>query len=349
MKKFEKLRMIEAGETANSLEKDGKNYKIVISAECFPSLVELGNARPIHARRTHNGNDLLDGYIGHFENFQSDDTAVYADLILSEALERAYPSEFIFMATMIEKEPELLGVSVNQLDIKEFNDETLTANVIQVTELFSADLVGLPAATSSLFNNNFNQNEMSKFFTKLASLLTAKKTELATETVTTKDGEVLTIIAKGESADLGDEVHDAEGNPVPDGDYHVSIGEGEDMILSVIDGKISDVEEVEDEEVEDEAELEEQESGDEMADDEKSENEKKTPTPEELSKAVAAAVKTEMAKYTAELAAIRTQLGRKTPVPPADKTEVKTEVKKGATKLSREAVQAAFRANRKKW
>lgn len=344
MKKFEKLRIIEAGETANSLEQDGKNYKIVISAECFPSLVELGNARPIHARRTHNGNDLLDGYIGHFENFQSDETAVYADLILSEALEKAYPSEFTFMATMIEKEPELLGVSVNQLDIKEFNDETLTANVIQVTELFSADLVGLPAATSSLFNNNFNQNEMSKFFTKLASLLSAKKTELATETVTTKDGEVLTIIAKGESADLGDEVHDAEGNPVPDGDYYVSIGEGEDMILSVIDGKISNVKEVEDE-----AKREEQEGDDQMADDEKKDDEeKKTPTPEELSKAVAAAVKTEMAKYTAELAAIRTQLGRKTPVPPAGKTEVKTEKKTG-TKLSREAVQAAFRANRKKW
>lgn len=344
MKKFEKLRIIEAGETANSLEKDGKTYKIVISADCFPSLTELGNARPIHARRTHNGNDLLDGYIGHFENFQSDETAVYADLILSEALEKAYPSEFTFMATMIEKEPELLGVSVNQLDIKEFNDETLTANVIQVTELFSADLVGLPAATSSLFNNNFNQNEMSKFFTKLASLLSAKRTELATETVTTKDGEVLTIIAKGESADLGDEVHDAEGNPVPDGDYYVSIGEGEDMILSVIDGKISNVKEVEDE-----AKREEQGSGDQMADDEKKDDEeKKTPTPEELSKAVAAAVRTEMAKYTAELAAIRTQLGRKTPVPPAGKTEVKTE-KKTETKLSREAVQAAFRANRKKW
>lgn len=343
MKKFEKLRIIEAGETANSLEKDGKTYKIVISADCFPSLTELGNVRPIHARRTHNGNDLLDGYIGYFENFQSDEAAVYADLVLSEALEKAYPSEFTFMATMIEKEPELLGVSVNQLDIKTFDDETMTASVTQVTELFSADLVGLPAATSSLFNNNFKQNGMSKFFTKLASLLSAKKTELATETVTTKDGEVLTIIAQGESADLGDEVHDSEGNPVPDGDYYVSIGEGEDMILSVIDGKISNVKEVEDE-----AKREEREGGDTMADEEEQE-EKETPTPEELSKAVTEAVKTEMAKYTAELAAIRTQLGRKTPIPPAGKTEVKTEKKKTETKLSREAVQAAFNANRKKW
>ena len=185
---------------------------------------------------------------------------------------------------------------------------------------------------------------MSKFFTKLASLLSAKKTGLATETVTTKDGEVLTIIAKGESADLGDEVHDAEGNPVPDGDYYVSIGEGEDMILSVIDGKISNVKEVEDE-----TKREEQEGDGQMADDEEDDEEKKTLTPEELSKAVAAAVKTEMAKYTAELAAIRTQLGRKTPVPPAGKTEVKTKEKKDATKLSRAAVQAAFRANRDKW
>lgn len=338
MKRFDKLRVIEAGETANSLEKDGKNYKIIISAECFPSLVELGNARPIHARRTHNGNDLLDGYIGYFENFQSDETAVYADLVLSEAMEKAYPSEFTFIATMIEKEPELLGVSVNQLDVKSFDDETLTATVSEVTELFSADLVGLPAATSSLFNNNFKQNAMSKFFTKLATLLSAKRTELATETVTTKDGETLTIIAKGDSADLGDEVHDSEGNPVPDGDYYISIGEGEDMILSVINGKISNVKEVEDEK--------DREERGQMANEE--DEKKKTPTPEELAKVVADAVRTEMSKYTAELAAIRTQLNRKTPIPAAAKTEVKTE-QKTETKLSREAVQAVFKANRSKW
>lgn len=177
---------------------------------------------------------------------------------------------------------------------------------------------------------------MSKFFTKLATLLSAKKTELATETVTTKDGETLTIIAKGESADLGDEVHDSEGNPVPDGDYYISIGEGEDMILSVINGKISNVKEVEDEK--------DREERGQMANKE----EKKTPTPEELAKVVADAVKTEMSKYTAELTAIRTQLNRKTPIPAAAKTEVKTE-QKTETKLSREAVQAAFKANRSKW
>ena len=119
MKKFEKLRIIEAGETANSYEEGGKTYKLVISASAFPSLVAVGNSRPIHARRTHNGADLLDGYVGYFTNFQHDETAVYADLVMSEALETAYPSEFNFMVAMIEKEPELLGVSVNQSDVKQ--------------------------------------------------------------------------------------------------------------------------------------------------------------------------------------------------------------------------------------
>ena len=182
MKIFEKLRIIEA-------------YKLVISASAFPSLVAVGNSRPIHARRTHNGSDLLDGYIGHFTNFTHDETAVYADLVMSEALETAYPSEFNFMVAMIEKEPELLGVSVNQSDIKQLDDETGIATVIEVSELFSADLVGLPAATSSLFNNNLNKLSMSKFWTKLAELV--KSTKLARETVTTKEGKELVIIAGG--------------------------------------------------------------------------------------------------------------------------------------------------------
>lgn len=343
MKIFEKLRIIEAGETKNVIEENGKDYKLVISAESFPSLVALGNERPIHARRTHNGNDLLDGYIGYFKNFTSDDTAVYADLVMSEALETAYPSEFAFMVSMIEKEPELLGVSVNQMDVKKFDDETGTATVTEVTAFFSADLVGLPAATSSLFNNNLNKLSMSKFWTKLAELV--KSTELARETVTTKEGKELVIIAQGEQAALGDEVQDAEGNPVEDGDYYISIGEGEDMIISVIAGKISNVKEVEDEtdrgehgQTDEFAEQTEEEPKEEPKE------EKKTPTPEEL-----ATVRAEVTALKAEISALKTQLNRKSGTPKPAKTEVKTEENKGETKLSREAVQKAFLENRKKW
>lgn len=337
MKIFEKLRIIEAGETANYYEEGGKTYKLVISASAFPSLVSLGNSRPIHARRTHNGTDLLDGYIGHFANFTHDEKAVYADLVMSEALESAYPSEYNFMVAMIEKEPELLGVSVNQSDVKQLDDEAQTATVTEVRELFSADLVGLPAATSSLFNNNLNKLSMSKFWTKLAELV--KSTKLARETVTTKEGKELVIIAQGEQAALGDEVQDAEGNPVEDGDYYISIGEGEDMIISVVAGKISDVKEVE-------SEAKREEKGqEELATEEvkPEEEEKKTPTPEEL-----AAIRKEVTELKKTVSDLKTQLNKRTGAPAAAKTELKTETPK-ATKLSREEVQKAAAEMRKKF
>lgn len=331
MKKFEKLRIIEAGETKNAIEDNGKRYKLVISAECFPSLVALGNERPIHARRTHNGDDLLDGYIGHFTNFSHDENAVYADLVMSEALETAYPSEFAFMVAMIEKEPELLGVSVNQMDVKVFDDATETATVTEVTELFSADLVGLPAATSSLFsNNNFkNSKNMSKFsFKGLISSL--KKTKLATETFTTVDGTEIVVSAAGDEVQVGDTVTLADGNPAPDGDYQITTPDG-DIILVVEGGVIAGVKDIEVEEPEKLAE--------------ETEEEKKTPTPEEL-----ATLQAEVTALKTEIAGLKTQLNRKTGTPKPAKTEVKTEEKsKEETKLSREAVQKAFKENRNKW
>lgn len=343
MKIFEKLRIIEAGETANYYEEGGKAYKLVISASSFPSLVALGNSRPIHARRTHNGADLLDGYIGHFTNFTHDESAVYADLVMSEALESAYPSEYNFMVAMIEKEPELLGVSVNQSDVKQLDEEAQTATVTEVRELFSADLVGLPAATSSLFNNNLNKLSMSKFWTKLAELV--KSTKLARETVTTKEGKELVIIAQGEQAALGDEVQDAEGKPVEDGDYYISIEEGEDMIISVVAGKISDVKEVESE-AKSEAKSEEEgqeELAEDIEEDKEGEDKKKTATPEEL-----AAIRKEVTELKTIVAGLKTQLSKRTGAPAAAKTELKTEIKT-ETKLSREEVQKAATEMRKKF
>ena len=340
MKIFKKLRIIEAGETKNVIEENGKDYKLVISAESFPSLVALGNERPIHARRTHNGTDLLDGYIGYFKNFTSDDTAVYADLVMSEALETAYPSEFAFMANMIEKEPELLGVSVNQMDVKKFDDETGTATVTEVTAFFSADLVGLPAATSSLFSNNFkNSKTMSKFsFKGLVSMLS--KTKLATETFTTSDGTEIMVSSASDEVQVGDAVTLADGSPAPDGDYQITTPDG-DIILVVEGGVIAGVKDIEAEEPEEPEELAED---IEKPEDKEDKEEKKTPTPEEL-----ATVQAEVTALKAEISALKTQLNRKSGTPKPAKTEVKTEENKGETKLSREAVQKAFLENREKW
>lgn len=338
MKIFEKLRIIEAGETKNVIEENGKDYKLVISAESFPSLVALGNERPIHARRTHNGNDLLDGYIGYFKNFTSDDTAVYADLVMSESLETAYPSEFAFMVSLIEKEPELLGVSVNQMDVKKFDDETGTATVTEVTAFYSADLVGLPAATSSLFSNNFkNSKTMSKFsFKGLVSMLS--KTKLSTETFTTSDGTEIMVSSDSDEVQVGDAVTLADGSPAPDGDYQITTPDG-DIILVVEGGVIAGVKDIEVEGTEKLAEDTKKPEG-ETEDKEK----KKTPTPDEL-----ATVRAEVTALKAEISALKTQLNRKSGTPKPAKTEVTTKENKGETKLSREAVQKAFLENRKKW
>ena len=238
------------------------------------------------------------------------------------------------MVAMIEKEPELLGVSVNQSDVKQLDEEAQTATVTEVRELFSADLVGLPAATSSLFNNNLNKLSMSTFWTKLAELV--KSTKLARETVTTKEGKELVIIAQGEQAALGDEVQDAEGKPVEDGDYYISIGEGEDMIISVVAGKISDVKEVE-------SEAKREEEGQEELAENIEEDKKKTPTPEEL-----AAIRKEVTELKKTVSDLKTQLSKRTGAPAAAKTELKTEIKT-ETKLSREEVQKAAAEMRKKF
>ena len=178
---------------------------------------------------------------------------------------------------------------------------------------------------------------MSKFWTKLAELV--KTTKLARETVTTKEGKELVIIAQGEQAALGDKVQDAEGKPVEDGDYYISIGEGEDMIISVVAGKISDVKEVESEAKREE------EGQEELATEEEKpeEEEKKTATPEEL-----AAIRKEVTELKTIVAGLKTQLSKRTGAPAAAKTEVKTEIKT-ESKLSREAVQKAADEQRKKF
>lgn len=252
---FNKLRIIEAGPTTNSWEDiingEWKEGQIIIKPESLASLVALGNERPIHARRSHNGLDMLDDYLGSFSNFVEENGVVYADLTISEAAQEAYPNEIKFIVKLIEKEPEMLGVSVMDLDYKVYNVDENTFEVIEFLELFSCDLVGLPSATSSLFsNNNNNQNRKSMgFFTNLFSKFAEEKaekkdeTKLADQVVSTVNGEKITIKASGEEAAIGDEVVREDGSPVEDGEVIVDLGEEGKIILVIKDGKIAEFKE----------------------------------------------------------------------------------------------------------
>ena len=303
MADFNKVRIIEAGPTANSWEGMGPDEEpvtgiIVITPESLASLAACGNLRPIHSRKTHNGNDLLDSYIGKFSNFVVEDNIVYADFDFSEAMMEAYPNEVKFMRAMIEKEPEMLGVSVVDNDMKVWNEENQTWDVTEFLELYTCDLVGLPAATSSLFNNQKSSNKMG-MFSSIFSMFSAK-TKLAETIVDAVNGEKITIKSAGEEVAIGDAVVKADGTPVEDGEITVTTEEGQ-LILVVKDGMIESFKEVE-EEVKEDVE--------EFADDEAKEDEDKkkgSKTPDEFSKRLTALERS--------LGEIKTMLSKQTKTP----------------------------------
>lgn len=311
--KFKKLRIIQAGVTTNFGTYEGKEFPLAITETAVQSVVTLGNLKPIHCRRTHNGADMLDGYLGKFTNFVYEDGVAYADLELSEALQAAYPSEAKFISEMIKNEPDMLGVSVVGI-----NNQTLNGDVLDVTEffeLYSCDLVGLPAATTSLFNNQ-NEKKMNKFFSSFASLF--KKSSFATETVETVDGASITIEAAGETMAIGDKVFDSEGNVHPDGKVEVAVEDGV-LVITIANGVIESVEaKVEDIEhvIEPPA----------TAD-----------VPEEFANRMAA-LETSVTELTATLEAMKAQFSRATAKPGVPAVNMP---KKKETKLSKEAVAEA--------
>lgn len=322
--RFEKLRIIQTGVTTNSDVWEGQGetrFPLSITDEAVRSVVTLGNQKPIHCRRTHNGMDMLDGYLGKFTNFVYEDGVAYADFEMSEALESAYPNEATFIATLIAKEPEMLGVSVMGMDERVLNDTVI--DVTSFIEIYSCDIVGLPAATSSLFNNN-NQNKktMSKFFSAFAAML--KKSSFATEIVETVDGSKITIEAAGEAMAIGDKVFDSEGNVHPDGEVRIKVDEAI-LVLVIENGVIAEVKPSEDDrgEQEDEIRDEETRTGD---------------VPEEFSNRIEALEKTILA-LSQSVATLTSQFNRATAKPgvPA----MKMPAGKGSTKLSKEAVAEA--------
>lgn len=317
--KFRKIRIIQAGVTTNFGTLEGEAYPLVIKESAVQSVVTLGNLKPIHCRRTHNGADMLDGYLGKFANFVYEDGVAYADLELSEALQAAYPSEAKFISEMIKNEPDMLGVSVVGI-----NNQTLNGDVLDVTEffeLYSCDLVGLPAATTSLFNNQ-NEKKMNKFFSSFAELF--KKSSFATETVETVDGASITIEAAGETMAIGDKVFDSEGNAHPDGKVEVQVEDGV-LVITIANGVIESVEaKVEEEAKEKEEEIE-------------VETPATADVPEEFANRMAA-LEASVTELTASLEAMTAQFSRATAKPGAPAVNMP---KKKETKLSKEAVAEA--------
>ena len=331
---FKKLRIIQAGVTTNFGEMDGETLPINITESAVQSVVTLGNEKPIHCRRTHNGADMLDGYLGKFTNFVYENGVAYADFHLSEALETAYPQEAKFIATMIQKETDMLGVSVIGANNQIKNGQQL--DVMQFVDLYSCDIVGLPAATTSLFSNNQKESKMNKFFSAFASVFKAKS-QFATETVQTKDGSSITIEAVGESMAIGDKVFDSEGNVIENGEITIVV-DGSEAVLEIEGGVIKEVKAVEEAET----------VVEEMATDEETEAEEKTKeVPEEFSAQIAAlsALIEAQGKQITEL---KSQFSKASKIPTVGTGTAQVKTKGDITKLSKDAVQEAAKKYRNK-
>lgn len=324
--KFEKLRIIQAGLTTNFGMHEGREYPLSVTDAAVKSVVALGNLKPVHCRRTHNGSDMLDGYLGRFTNFVYEDGAAFADLEMSEALETAYPNEAKFISTMIEKEPDMLGVSVVGCNLVELNDGIL--DVTEFVELYSCDLVGLPAATESLFNNNKTDKGMNKFFSSFANLF--QKAQFATETVKTVDGSTITIEAAGDVMAIGDKVFDSEGNVHPDGEVQVQVEEGI-LVITIEGGVITGVKPYEAEGPDGAA------AGPVPG---------TAAVPEEFANRIAA-LETSIATLTASMAAMTAQFSRATAKPGVPPVGIPKDKKKN-TALSRDAVAEAAKRFYKK-
>ena len=335
--KFKRLRIIQAGVTTNYGTVNEKTLPLNITEPAVQSVVTLGNQKPIHCRRTHNGMDMLDGYLGKFDNFVSEDGIAYADLTMSPALESAYPSEAKFISTMIEKEPDMLGISIigsnNQIE----NGEVI--DITEFTELYSCDIVGLPASTTSLFSNNQKESKMNKFFSAFASVFTSKN-KFATEMVTTKDGSSITIEAVGESMAIGDKVFDSEGNAVADGEIIIVV-DGQEAVIEIENGAIKEVKAVETEE-----ETTEEETTEELSEEEKEEEKSKT-VPEEFSKSIAVLQAT-IAEQGKKLAELTEKFSKASKIPAFGTGAATVQTKGDITKLSKDAVQEAARKYKKK-
>ncbi|WAX08235.1 hypothetical protein BM127P2_00019 [Phocaeicola phage BM127P2] len=335
---FKKLRIIQAGLTTNFGETEGETLPLSITDSAVQSVVTLGNEKPIHCRRTHNGADMLDGYLGKFTNFVYENGVAYADFHLSEALETAYPSEAKFISTMIQKETDMLGVSVIGANNQVKNGNVI--DVMQFTDLYSCDIVGLPAATTSLFSKNQKESKMNKFFSAFASVFKAKSS-FATETVQTKDGSSITIEAAGETMAIGDKVFDSEGNAIEDGEITIVV-DGSEAVLEIEGGAIKEVKAVEETEAEAETAVEE------MATDEETKAEEKTKeVPEEFSAQIAAlsALIEAQGKQITEL---KSQFSKASKIPTVGTGAAQVQTKGGITKLSKDAVQEAAKKYRNK-
>lgn len=185
---------------------------------------------------------------------------------------------FDYIMTMSESNPDMFGnsihISADKFDEVEIEGAKYQSHVFG--SILASDLVDDPAATSGLFSNskdlgvlasnfldenpkifelfesdpkiiidfferyenfiNFKPSKKMSFLSKLKDALTAK----FDIDLTLANGEIVSVITENEAPQVGDDVKDAEGKAVSDGDLLIADG----STLVIEGGKIAEIKEV---------------------------------------------------------------------------------------------------------
>lgn len=136
------------------------NNNATFSIENQKEIVSLGNTNKVycylgHAKKGFTSSDRLAYRLGYFENFSVDGSKVRADLQLSPTIE---PNPIIpqgikeYIYTLAEKESNECGFSMS-VGMCYNEDDT-----VSILELFSVDLVEVPALTVAMFAKEENKD-----------------------------------------------------------------------------------------------------------------------------------------------------------------------------------------------
>lgn len=157
----------------------------------------------LKARFTHSaalGGDGLNTHLGRWVNPRIDGDSVRADLKLAEAAEITPVGNLAeFLMTLADEDPESFGVSVAGILDSAMFDENNEIHAIRFERMWSADVVGDPAATrGGLFSNaNLEVNPMAENLEtpveELAQVDAVEVTEEKIETIEEALAEIVTV------------------------------------------------------------------------------------------------------------------------------------------------------------
>jgi len=152
-----------------------KGHGVYLDSKFISRVAELGNEaeQGIKVRFGHPNmcSDALGTYLGRFKNFRVVEDKVYADLHMDEVAKKSPKGDlYSYVFSMARSNPDMFGNSIvfraGESRFEEEmgeNEEVITKEYTSIVALHASDLVDTPAATESLFSEDFTAAKVTEF------------------------------------------------------------------------------------------------------------------------------------------------------------------------------------------